>query len=94
MNTKITFAIFAIMASMTIGTVLAINPVYADKSSGSNGLETADVNVHENTGPVSSQDVRFHEGLCQGGHTTEALDGLGGCDILTSPANSDDNRQD
>ena len=66
----------------------------ADKSSGSNGLEKADKNVHDNTGPVRDQDIKFHEGLCQGGHTTEALEQLGGCDILIDLGNSDGNRQD
>lgn len=39
-------------------------PVSADKSSGSNGLEKADANVHDNTsrGPRGKQDIRFHEG--------------------------------
>jgi hypothetical protein len=58
------------------------------------GFERADCEVHENTGPVSDQDIRFHEGTCQGGHTSEALEGLGGCEILTAPGNSDDNRND
>lgn len=70
------------------------NTVMADKDSASQGLEKADENVHENTGSVSEQDIRFHEGLCQGGHTTDALEGLGGCNILSAPGNSDDNRQD
>lgn len=84
-----TFVIFAMIASLATGSLFATSPVFAAKSSGSSGLETADENVHENTGPVSQQDVRFHEGLCQGGHTTEALEGLGGCDILSAPGNSD-----
>jgi hypothetical protein len=63
----------------------------ADKTSGSNGLETADVNVHENTpgGPVGQQDINFHTGLCQGGHSTKALEqvtGGVGCDALLSPS--------
>ena len=93
MNIRNTFAILVVIASMTVGTTIVTIPAYADKSSGSNGLETADENVHENTGPVSQQDVRFHEGLCQGGHTTEALESLGGCGILTPPGNSDNHRQ-
>ena len=75
-------------------TTSTLEPVSADKNSGSNGLEKADKNVHDNTGPVSDQDVRFHEGLCQGGHTTDALEQLGGCDILTDPGDSDSHRQD
>jgi hypothetical protein len=57
----------------------------------SKGLEEADDNVHEN---APDQDIEFHEGTCQGGHTTEALEDLGGCDILSDPGNSDDNRND
>jgi hypothetical protein len=53
------------------------------------GIETADENIHENTGAVSPQDVRFHEGLCQAGITTTALESLGGCSILTAPGQSD-----
>jgi hypothetical protein len=87
-------AIFLIATSFAIAAVSATNIVLADKSSGSNGLEKADDKVHENTGPVSDQDIKFHEGLCQGGHSTEALDNLGGCDILSDPGNSDDNRND
>ena len=87
-------AIFFIATSIVVATNSISSTAFADKSSGSNGLEKADKNVHDNTGPVSDQDIRFHEGLCQGGHTTEALDNLGGCDILTDPGNSDGNRQD
>ncbi len=97
MKIKITFVIFAIVASMTIGTILAITPTFAAKSSGSNGLERADENVHENTGGLSEQDFRFHEGICQGGHSTEALDEVTkgvGCDALDPPGNSGDHRQD
>jgi hypothetical protein len=83
-------------AFTTIVSLSAIPPTLAstDEDPASNGLEVADENVHDNTGPVSDQDVRFHEGTCQGGHTTEALEGLGGCDILSDPGNSDNHRQD
>jgi acyl-coenzyme A thioesterase PaaI-like protein len=49
-----------------------------------------------NTGLASDQDVRFHEGLCQGGHSTTVLDSIGGCNnpIITPPGNSDNHRQD
>ncbi|HEX7274265.1 MAG TPA: hypothetical protein VF248_01495 [Nitrososphaeraceae archaeon] len=87
-------AIFLIATSLAIGALSATNLVLADKSSGSNGLEKADDKVHENTGPVSDQDIKFHEGLCQGGHSTEALDNLGGCNILSDPGESDENRND
>ena len=36
------------------------------------------------------QDVRFHEGTCQGGRDHPACD----FDIITEPGNSDDHRQD
>jgi len=94
MNTKNAFAILVIAATMVTAVVTMAIPVSADKSSGSNGLEKADDKVHDNTGPVSDQDIKFHEGLCQGGHSTEALDDLGGCDILSDPGESDDNRND
>lgn len=87
-------AIFFIATSLAIAALSATNIVLADKSSGSNGLEKADDKVHENTGPVSDQDIKFHEGLCQGGHSTEALDNLGGCNILSDPGESDENRND
>ena len=94
MNTKNAFGILIIAATMVTAVVPMAISVSADKSSGSNGLEKADDKVHDNTGPVSDQDIKFHEGLCQGGHSTEALDNLGGCDILSDPGESDDNRND
>ena len=53
---------------------------------------TADENVHDNTpgGFKGDQDVRYHEGTCQGGSDSGACD----LDIITDPGNSDDNRQD
>lgn len=94
MNTIKTFVTFALLASLTIGSTIAITSAFAAKSSGSNGLEKADENVHENA--PEERDVTFHEGLCQGGYSTEALDNLGGCDssVITDPGNSDDHRQD
>jgi hypothetical protein len=95
-----TVAIFVLVAAIAtaVTTISTLAPAaLADKNhecSGS-GFERADCNVHENTGPVSKQDVRFHEGTCQGGHSTAAL-GPSGCDnpILSDPGNSDDHRQD
>ena len=58
----------------------------------------ADENVHTNTGGVGSQqDFRFHEGLCQAGISTEALEEAtngAGCDALSPPGNSGGVRQD
>ena len=89
MYIKNALAIFVIAAAMVIATVSVAIPASADKSSASEGVEKADDKVHENTGAVSDQDVRFHEGLCEGGITTEALENLGGCDILTPPGESE-----
>jgi hypothetical protein len=83
LNTKTYFAISVIAASMIIATVSMTSPVAADKAR--KGLDTADKNIHDNTGPLSDQDLRFHEGTCQGGHSTTVLDNLGGCDILKEP---------
>jgi|Tabmets5t2r1_1033131.scaffolds.fasta_scaffold12120_2 hypothetical protein len=80
---------FIVLALGTIGTTAT---AFAQPEEP--GIETADEKVHENTGAGSEQDLRFHEGLCQGGITTEALEDLGGCDVLTAPGNSDEVRQD
>ncbi|MBA3285019.1 MAG: hypothetical protein H0U27_08175 [Nitrosopumilus sp.] len=97
MNTLNIFIVFAMITSLATGSIFAVSPVFAAKDSGSNGLEIADDNVHENTGGLSPQDFSFHEGICQGGHSTEALEevtGGVGCDALNSPGNSNDHRQD
>jgi uncharacterized protein (DUF305 family) len=51
----------------------------------SSAIESADEQVHEVTGAVSPEDIRFHEQLCRHGISTEALDALGGCSILSPP---------
>ncbi len=81
MNPNTKLATILIVALGTIGTTAT---AFAQP-----GIEIADEKVHENTGPVSPQDVVFHEGLCQAGITTEALEELGGCGILTAPGESD-----
>jgi hypothetical protein len=58
-------------------------------------IEIADQAVHEAFPPeegeeVSEEDVRFHQGLCAVGITTEALEGLGGCEVLPPLVESDD----
>jgi hypothetical protein len=87
------FAMLAIVVGLVIGTTSMINPVAADKDNAREGLDRADENVHEN---APENDVTYHEGQCQGGHSSTVLDSLGGCDadIITDPGNSDDNRQD
>jgi hypothetical protein len=99
MNQKIILT--AIAAMLGIGLISMVTPVVlADKDDASNGLEEADPKVHDNTPGEfgGDQDRRFHEGLCQGGHTTDALEGAGGCEdnepLITDPGESDDNRQD
>ena len=50
-------------------------------------IEIADEAVHQAFPPeegqeVSEEDVLFHQGLCAVGISTEALDELGGCEVL------------
>jgi hypothetical protein len=59
-------------------------------------IETADQFVHEafeveaGQEPPSEEDVLFHQALCQFGITTEALEELGGCEILPPLVESED----
>jgi len=93
MDSKTHLAIFVIAASMVIATVSMAIPASADKSDAREGLDKADEEVHDNTpdGLAGDEDVRFHEGLCQGGHSTSVLDTLDGCDtsIITEPGESE-----
>lgn len=86
---------FLIVTSIAIGTTFVTTQALADKSSASNGLDKADENVHENTPEefAGKQDLKFHEGTCQGEHPVAIPDG---CDnaLITDPGESDDNRQD
>jgi hypothetical protein len=88
-----TIAIFVILSAIVtaIVAVSTSTAALADKPS-KTGLERADDNVHEH---AIQNDVKFHEGTCQGGHSTTAL-GPSGCDnpILSDPGNSDRHRQD
>jgi hypothetical protein len=76
-------------ATIAAASLLLMVPMLAAAQKQPPGIETADKNVHENTGPVSHQDIVLHEGLCQAGITTTALESLGGCSILTAPGQSD-----
>jgi hypothetical protein len=87
-------AIFLIAASIAMGAVSIVTPVSAnieDKQNGrDNGLDPhADDNVHDNTGGLGGDvDKRFHEGLCQGGLSTDDLEAAfpgEGCDALHGP---------
>ena len=97
MNSKI--GIISILAALTLtGTLAASLVVPADaerkneECSGESGFDRADCNVHENTpGDFGGeQDVRFHEGTCQGGRDHPACD----FEIITEPGESDEHRQD
>ena len=89
----------AIVSGLVIGTASIISLVVAQpkKDNAQDGLNKADDNVHEN---APQNDVTFHEGLCQGGHSTDVLDQITdgeGCNAnppITDPGNSDENRQD
>ena len=97
MNSKI--SILAILAALTLTGTLVTNlivPADAERKneecSGKSGFDRADCNVHENTPGefAGDQDIRFHEGTCQGGRDHPACD----LAIITEPGNSDDHRQD
>jgi len=84
LNIRTVLAIFLIATSIAVATTSIATPISAEDHA-RGGLDKADKNVHDNTGPLSDQDIRFHEGTCQGGHSTTVLDNLGGCDILPPP---------
>ncbi|HEY6657046.1 MAG TPA: hypothetical protein VIZ62_00825 [Nitrososphaeraceae archaeon] len=90
-------ALFLVATSIAIGTTTSIaTTAFADKSSGSNGLEKADKLIHDHFGGLSDKDVKWHEGICQGEHSTKALDEAtngAGCSALGDPGNSDDHRK-
>jgi hypothetical protein len=92
MNSKI--GILSVLAALTLTGTLAglIVPVDAQECQGISGFDRADCNVHENTPGEfgGEQDVRFHEGTCQGGREHFACD----LEIVTDPGNSDEHRQD
>jgi len=91
MNQKVILT--AIAAMLGIGLISMVTPVVlADKESGDNGLDKADEEVHDNTpgGFAGDQDIRYHEGACQGGHEVNIPEGCDN-DLITDPGNSDDN---
>ena len=91
----------AVATAMVVAGSSTVIPALAIKDNAQGGLNRADENIHENTDStpddLSEQDIRFHEGICQGGHSTDVLDEITdgeGCDALGDPGKSDDNRQD
>ena len=92
-NTKLATMFIIVVALGTIGTTATATTAFAtlgveeiDEEQQA-AIEIADQAVHEAFPPeageeVSEEDVRFHQGLCAVGITTEALEGLGGCEVL------------
>ena len=97
MNPNVKLAtMFAVVALAAIGTTATTAFAQPPEEP---GIEEADDNVHFNTGDLSEQDVRFHEGLCQAGIETDALvDLAGSCEEFREadhfPGESGDVRQD
>jgi hypothetical protein len=68
METKTALVMALIAASMAIALASIIaHPALADKSSGQQGVDTADNAIHTHQGTPSNTDARFHFGTCQGG---------------------------
>ena len=95
-NPKVRLATMLIVALGTIGTTATAFADYGEEIDEEQqaAIEIADQAVHEAFPPeegeeVSEQDVRFHQGLCAVGISTEALDELGGCEVLP-PFGEDD----
>jgi len=65
LNTRTYVAIFLIVASIGIATV-SFAPVFADKSSGQQGVDKADDAIHASPG-FDKADPGFHKGTCSGG---------------------------
>jgi hypothetical protein len=74
MNMHTKLATVLIVALGTIGTTAT-----AFAQTFNPGIELADELVHEF---APEADIPFHQGLCEAGITTEALEELGGCEIL------------
>jgi len=91
MNPNVKLATMFIVALGTVGTTAT---AFAESEENS-AIETADQIIHEAVEPeegqqVSDTDLAFHQALCQVGITTEALESLGGCDVLPPIGQNDD----
>jgi hypothetical protein len=97
-NPNIKLATILIVALGTIGTTATAFATLGSEEIDEEqqaAIEIADQAVHEAFPPeegeeVSEEDVLFHQGLCAVGITTEALEGLGGCEVLPPLVESDD----
>ena len=80
------------VAAMAIVTTIGITTTTTTMAYAEPNNPTADENVHDRTPGEfgGDQDVRYHEGTCQGGSDSAACN----LSIITDPGNSDDNRQD
>jgi hypothetical protein len=84
-----------IVALGTVGTttVTAFADTDDEEDDEDSAIETADEAVHGIFGLGTEGDVLFHQGLCAGGISTEALDEVGGCEALP-PIVGDDEGDD
>jgi hypothetical protein len=93
MNPNVKLATMFILALGTIGTTATAFAQTEEEQEteeaelGGEGIEIADRAVHEANPPeegeaASEEDIRFHQALCEVGITTQALEELGGCEIL------------
>ena len=97
-NPNVKLATILIVALGTIGTTATAFATLGGEEIDEEqqaAIEIADQAVHEAFPPeegeeVSEEDVRFHQGLCAVGITTEALEGLGGCEVLPPLVESND----
>lgn len=89
LSAKLATMFLVVVALGTIGTTATAFADYGEEIDEEQqaAIEIADEAVHEAFPPeegeeVSEEDVLFHQGLCAVGISTEALDELGGCEVL------------
>ena len=88
MNPNAKLAAILVVALGTIGTTATAFAQTDEEEEteetelGGDAIERGDRAVHEIFGPGSEEDIEFHQALCEVGTTTEALEELGGCEIL------------
>jgi hypothetical protein len=93
MNPNAKLAAILVMALGTIGTTataFAQTDEEEETELAGDAIERGDRAVHEIFGPGGEEDIEFHQALCEAGTTTEALEELGGCEILPPLVGSDD----